>query len=309
MSSPILRTVGRATAVLATTALLAGCGAVTADEGTEGREVVAAFYPLAWVTEQVAGDDWTVTNLTSPGGEPHDLELSIQATASLSDADLVVYLEDFQPAVDDAVETNAGGTTLDAADVVDLQPVADHSEEGHTEDEDHGDLDPHFWQDPTRMASLAEAVGDELAALDEANADQYRAAATDLAEGLTALDREYEQGLADCERDTVVVSHDAFGYLAKYDLHLEPIAGLSPDAEPTPAALAELSDLIRDEELTTVFSERLASPAMAETLAGDLDVTTGVLDPLEGLTDETAQDDYLSIMRQNLTALQEANGC
>jgi len=316
MSSPVIRTVVRATAVLATTALLAGCGAVTADEGTEGREVVASFYPLAWVTEQVAGDDWTVTNLTSPGGEPHDLELSIQATAALSDADLVVYLEGFQPAVDDAVETNAGGTTLDAANVVDLQPVTDHSEEGHAEEEDHadeehdhGDLDPHFWLDPARMASLAEAVGDELATLDEASTDQYRSAATDLAEELTALDREYQQGLADCERDMVVVSHDAFGYLAKYDLHLEPIAGLSPDAEPTPAALAELSDLIRDEGLTTVFSERLASPAMAETLAGDLDVTTEVLDPLEGLTDETAQDDYLSIMRQNLTALQEANGC
>ena len=316
MLSPLTLTAARATAVLVATALLAGCGAVTADEGAEGREVVASFYPLAWVTEQVAGDDWTVTNLTSPGGEPHDLELSIQATASLSDADLVVYLDGFQPAVDDAIDTTAEGATLEAAAVVGLQPIADHSEEGHAEDDhgdeqehDHGDLDPHFWHDPARMAMLAEAVGEELATLDEANADRYRSAAAELADDLAALDGDYEEGLADCERDTVVVSHDAFGYLAKYDLQLEPIAGLSPDAEPTPAALAELSDLIGDKGLTTVFSERLASPTMAVALAADLDVSTGVLDPLEGLTDETADEDYLSLMRENLTALQEANGC
>ena len=305
-------------AVAATSALLAGCGAITGDEGGEGREVVASFYPLAWVTERVAGDSWTVTNLTSPGGEPHDLELSIDATASLTEADLVVYLEQFQPAVDDAVDTNIEGATLEAGAAVDLQPVADHSEEGHAHEEehaedeeehDHGDLDPHFWQDPARMAVLARAVADELAALDQSGADTYRANAEELADELEALDQEYAEGLADCERDVVVVSHDAFGYLAKYGLHLEPIAGLTPDAEPTPAVLADLSDLIREEGLTTVFSERLASPAMAETLASDLGITTGVLDPVEGLADETAEEDYLSLMRANLAALEEANGC
>ncbi|QBR91613.1 metal ABC transporter substrate-binding protein [Nocardioides euryhalodurans] len=305
-------------AVAAASALLAGCGAITGDQGGGGREVVASFYPLAWVTERVAGDGWTVTNLTSPGGEPHDLELSIDATASLTEADLVVYLEQFQPAVDDAVDTNVEGATLEAGGVVDLQPVADHSEEGHAHEEehaedeeshDHGDLDPHFWQDPARMAVLARAVADELAALDQAGADTYRANAEELAVELEALDREYADGLADCERDVVVVSHDAFGYLAGYGLHLEPIAGLTPDAEPSPAVLADLSDLIREEGLTTVFSERLASPAMAETLASDLGVTTGVLDPVEGLADETAEEDYLSLMRANLAALEEANGC
>jgi len=48
---------------------------------------------------------------------------------------------------------------------------------------------------------------------------------------------------------------------------------------------------------------------MAETLAADLGVETAVLDPIEGLSDETADEDYLSLMRENLTALQKANGC
>ncbi|QZY30288.1 metal ABC transporter substrate-binding protein [Nocardioides coralli] len=318
-------------AALASVSLLAGCGAA-ADEGAEGREVVASFYPLAWVSERVAGDGWTVTNLTAPGQDSHDLELSIDATARLSEADLVVYLEGFQPAVDDGIDVNASGPTLEAGEVVDLVPALDHGaeehdgeahgdgeshadegthadEETHDEEHDHGDLDPHFWQDPERMALLAEAVADELAELDPENAGTFRGNAEELVEELTALDADYEEGLSGCRRDIVVASHDAFGYLEKYDLHVEAIAGLDPGTEPTPAVLAELADLIRDEGLTTVFSERLASPEVAETLAADLGIETAVLDPLEGLTDETAEDDYLSLMRANLTALEEANGC
>jgi zinc transport system substrate-binding protein len=272
------------------------------------RRAVAAFYPLAWVTEQVAGDQWAVTNLTAPGGEPHDLALTIEATAELADGDLVVYLSDFQPAVDDAIDANASGETLDAADVVDLLPLDDHDhagEDGHA----HGEADPHFWQDPERMATLAQAVADRLSSLDEAGATAYQERAAGVIDELRALEREFSEGLSGCERDVVVVSHDAFGYLEQYGIHLAPIAGLSPDAEPTPAVLAELSELIETEGLTTVFSERLASPALADSLATDLGLRTDVLDPIEGLTDETAGEDYLSLMRQNLAALQEANGC
>ena len=290
----------RVCAGLSAVALLSGCGALTGASETNPRDVVASFYPLAWVTERVAGDDWTVTNLTNPGGEPHDLELSIAATADLTSAALVVYLGGFQPAVDDAVDTNVEGARLDAADVVELRPVAGAED---------GDLDPHFWLDPLLMADLAGGMGDRLAELDPENAATYRANADDLVADLEQIDAAYADGLTGCQRDLVVVSHDAFGYLARYGLHLEPIAGLSPDAEPTPAALAALADLIDAEGVTTVFSERLSSPALAEMLATDLGVGAAVLDPLEGLTDETKGKDYLSLMEDNLSALEEANGC
>ena len=107
----------------------------------------------------------------------------------------------------------------------------------------------------------------------------------------------------------MVVSHDAFGYLEKYGLEMEPIAGLSPDAEPTPADLGRLQRLITADGVTTVFSERLVSPRLAESLAGDLGITTAVLDPIEGLSSESADDDYLTLMRANLAALETANGC
>lgn len=322
------------TSTLLAVSALSGCAAFSDDgagsgEGSgDGVRVVAAFYPLQYVAQRVAGDRAEVANLTKPGGEPHDLEIPPSETAKIVDADLLVVESGFQPAVDDAVEQNAGGEVVDAADVVELLPAGDehagesaeehaehadedHAEEGHAEEEghDHGDVDPHFWQDPARMARLGDAVADRLAEVDPDHAEEYAANAERLRGELTDLDTAYDEGLAGCERDAVVVSHDAFGYLEKYGLTMQPIAGLSPGAEPTPADLARLQDLIGSEGITTVFSERLVSPRLSESLARDAGVTTAVLDPIEGLSDQTADDDYLSLMRSNLDALVKANGC
>ena len=298
------------TATLAATVLLGGCAALGDAGAGDSRSAVAAFYPLAWVTERVAGDGWEVTNLTAPGTEPHDLALDIQQTAALAEADLVVLEHDFQPAVDETVEVNAPeAAVVDAADVVDLMPTSEHEHEHDEAGHAHGDLDLHFWQDPLLMADLGDAVADRLAELDPDAAATYEDNAAALRDELETLDQEYADGLAQCERTTTVVSHEAFSYLARYGLRFEAIAGLSPDAEPTPADLARLQQLITEDGITTVFSERLASSKLADSLAGDLGLETAVLDPIEGLSDETADDDYRSLMGQNLDALRKANGC
>ena len=300
--------------IVTASVLLAGCGSTDAGASGSGRQAVASFYPLAWVTERVAGDGWSVDNLTQPGQEPHDLDLTIAQTAALESADLVVLEEGFQPAVDAAAE-DTDAPVLDAASVVDLLPAGETEEEHaeHAEDEEeehgHGDTDPHFWLDPLLVADFADAVADELGQVDPDGAQAYADNAASLRTELEALDRDYTDGLASCERTTTVVSHQAFAYLARYGLELEPIAGLSPDAEPTAADLGRLQGLIASDGVTTVFSERLVSAKMAETLADDLGVTTAVLDPIEGLSDATSDEDYLSLMRANLTALQQANGC
>jgi zinc transport system substrate-binding protein len=291
----ILMRIAVALAVLLSTT---ACGASAG--GSSGKvEVAAGFYPLAWATERVGGDLVSVTNLTQPGVEPHDLELDVQETAAIAEADVVVHESGFQPAVDDGVEQNATGTVVDAAEIAHLQPVAGQPDE----------LDPHFWQDPQRLSEVADAVAEALGEADPEHRATYDGNASALRAQLTELDRQYADGLADCERDTIVASHDAFGYLAKYGLTVEPIAGLSPGAEPTPADLARLQGLIRADGITTVFSETLVSPKLAETLASDLGIRAEVLDPIEGLSDDTATDDYLSLMRDNLAALEEANGC
>ena len=289
--------------LLLVTALLLGttsCAAFSDDTGADGKvTVAAAFYPLAFVAQRVGGADVHVTNLTQPGNEPHDLELDIKTTAVVADADLVLVLHGFQPAVDDAVGEVAEGEVLDVADVVDLQDSTENPDE----------KDPHFWQDPARMVTLTDAVATSLSKLDPDDAATYAANAQALVADLDQLEAAYEQGLQGCARDTIVVSHDAFNYLSRFGLKVEGIAGLSPDAEPTPADLARLHELIESDGITTVFSERLVSPRLSQTLADDMGITTAVLDPIEGLSDETADEDYLSLMRENLAALEKANGC
>jgi zinc transport system substrate-binding protein len=290
--------------VLTMLPILSGCSALTADD--DGKpQVVAAFYPFAYVAQRVVGNHATVTNLTSPGLEPHDLELTPQQVADLSVADLVVYEKGFQPSVDQAVDQNAEGETLDVTDVVPLEDTGAPNEDG-------ADLagDPHVWQDPVLLESVAGKVADDMADADPAHAKQYRANADALKADLDRLDHDFTQGLSECRRREFVTSHAAFGYLAKrYDLTMIPIAGLSPDVEPSPQHIAQIQDLIRSDGITTVFSETLGSKQYADTLSHDLGVKSAVLDPIEGLTRTDSRDDYLSLMRKNLAALEEANDC
>lgn len=295
--------------------LLTGCGS-SAPARTAGAaeplDIVTAAYPFAFVAERVAGSHGRVVSLTQPGAEPHDVELTPQQTASVIEADLVVYERTFQPAVDEAVAQSGSDNALDTTTVVPLQDLGtehEHAEADHEEGEETG-LDPHVWLDPTHLATIGTAVADRLAARDPDRAADYRANATALASELTGLDEEYRSGLQGCARTEFITSHEAFGYLAtRYGLTQIGISGLSPDAEPSPARIAQVQDEAREHAITTIFYETLVAPDVAQAIAGDLGLRTDVLDPVEGVTPESRGTDYVAIMRSNLTALKAANGC
>lgn len=302
---------------LALTACASGTPAGTSSAGTAGADgaplkVMASFYPLQYVTEQVGGNLVKVESLTPPGTEPHDLELSPATVASLENAAAVVYLSGFQPAVDDAIKQTSPANVVDVSAQADLEAghsEAGESEEAHAgEEEEHGGPDLHFWLDPERLAKAAHSVAGELGKIDPGNAATYNANAETLAGKLTALDQDFTEGLATCKTRTAVVSHEAYGYLTdKYELKQVGIAGLEPDTEPSPARLAEIGTVVKDEGVTTIFTETLVNPKVAETLAADLGIKTAVLDPLEGLVDDSS--DYEKVMRQNLEALRSALSC
>jgi zinc transport system substrate-binding protein len=272
--------------------LVAGCGSAGGSMGKPS--LVAAFYPLAYAAEQIGGSRVDVTNLTPPGAEPHDVELTPQEVGRIQTADVVFYLShDFQPAVEQAVG-GAKGTRVDALAGIGLR-------EG-TGDE-AGKTDPHVWLDPVLYARVVEKIGAALGR-------PRRAAA--LAGRVLALDRAYRTGLAQCKRRDFVTSHAAFGYLAaRYHLHQVAITGIDPESEPSPQHLQQLIELVRREHVDTVFFERLVSPRLAETVARNAGARTAVLDPIEGLT-PSEQDrglTYFSLMRQNLRELRTALGC
>ena len=290
--------------------VLAGCGSDTgADDDTVA--VMASFYPLEFVAEQVGGDRVDVQSVTPPGAEPHDVELSPAQVARIDGADLMLYLSGFQPAVDDAVAQTSPGRVLDAASDASLVAAEEHhageTAEEH-EEHDHGELDPHFWLDPSRMPAVVDDVAAALSEIDPEGADTYAANAAALNERFEELDAAYRSGLQQCGSRTFVTSHDAFGYLAdRYDLHQVGISGIDPEAEPSPARLAEIKEIVHDEGVSTIFFESLVSPKVAQTLAADLGIDAAVLDPIEGVTEPDA--DYFSVAEANLDALRMALSC
>jgi len=264
---------------------------------------------LEWATEQVGGDHVEVTSLTPPGAEPHDLELTPKQVAGLAEASLVVYASGFQPAVDDAVASVAADAGFDVAPSAELT-IAATGEEEHGDEHDTAAMDPHFWLDPVRFEKVVTAIGDRLAAVDPANAADYAAGAERLVGELETLDEEFAAGLADCRQTTLVTSHTAFAYLAqRYGLDQVGISGVNPDVEPDAATLRRISELVEAEGVTTIYTETLASPALAETVARETGATTAVLDPVAGLTDESAGTDYLEVMRSNLSTLETGQEC
>ncbi len=321
------------------------------EQGSDKLSVLASFYPLQFVTEQIGGDLVEVESLTPKGAEPHDLELSPAHTRSISTADLIVYQAGFQKAVDEAIEARDPEHVYDASvhaqgalsshddDDADEHASdgddhdhdgdghADHAAEDHVDEDhgdtehadeedsdshdghDHGDTDPHFWLDPELLAATAQDIAHELSELDPGNAEAYTANATSLVDKLNTLDAQYASELSTtCQNRTVVVTHEAFGYLsAKYDFEQIGISGIDPEAEPSPAKIREISAMIKETSIKTIFFETLTSPKVAQTLANDLGIETAVLDPLEGLVDDT--QDYFSVMQSNLTALKAGMLC
>ena len=288
-----------------------GCAGASGSAATGRLSIVVAFYPYQFVAERVAGDRADVQNLTAPGAEPHDVELTGRQVAAVTDADLVIYEKTFQAAVDEAVKQSGTANALDTGTVVPLQAAApdEHAEDEHAEDE-HAGLDPHTWLDPINLAKVATAVAERLATADPQYATTYTANARTLTDELTRLDHDLAAGLESCQRTEFITIHAAFGYLARrYGLEQIGISGLGPDAEPSPARIAEVQQLAREHGVTTIFYETLVSPAVAESIANDLRLATDVLDPIEGLTEQSRGTDYLAVMRSNLAALRKANAC
>jgi zinc transport system substrate-binding protein len=307
-------------AVAAATALglgtLSACsGSAAADGKSSGKlDVVASFYPMQYLAEQIGGTHVKVTNLTQPGQEPHDLEISARQTAQLQEADAVLYLKDLQPAVDDAVAQSEVKTKIDAASLTTLEK---HGNEvgGHaaahddTEGEESGGTDPHIWLDPVRYAEVAQGVGKALEKEDPDHAADYRKNTEALVKKLDALNTQYKDGLANAKTKVFITTHAAFGYLAeRYGLTEEAINGLDPESEPSANRVKDLEKMAKADGVSTVFYETLVSDKTAKTIARDAGLGTDVLDPIEGITDKSKGSDYLQVMESNLKALQTALG-
>ena len=270
--------------------------------------MVTAFYPIEEAATRIAGDQVSVTDLTPPGVEPHDLELTADDLEAIGSADLVLYLGGgFQPAVEDAVQAAATGVTVDIL----AELVSSNAYELMSDPKSELSIDPHVWLDPAGQAAIADVVRDALV---EVAPPSEAAFAGGLDDYIAELDEVADRFgiLETCSQDLLVTGHEAFGYLARaYGLVQVGIAGVSPEAEPGPARLAEIADLVETEGVTTIYAEDLLPPEVVETIAAETGADVGVLTTIESLTDEQreAGEHYGSLMEANLATLTRGQAC
>jgi zinc transport system substrate-binding protein len=301
---------------LAVVLLIVGTGCA-ATPNTRGIDVVVGLYPYQFVAQRVVGRYGTVTNLTRPGAEPHDLELTPQQVGDVSVADLAIEEKGLQPSFDQAIENESPAHVLDVTSVVPLRDTASRrittaaDAPGTSADEGPSLAgDPHIWQDPVRMVRIVTAVRNAVDAIEPRHRAYFDRRAHRLVDQLRALNARFAAGLAHCQRRLIVTSHAAFGYLAeRYHLTMVAVAGLSPDQEPSAEWMAKLQGLITRDGLTTVFSEDLGTTKYADALARDLGLKAEVLSPIEGLRSSSDRSTYLSLMARNLATLRSALGC
>lgn len=283
--------------------------ALAAPPHADRLRVVASFYPMAYFAQQLGGDDVEVTTLVPVGVEPHEWEPTPRDMVTLQTAKLLVLngagLEGWADRVVPSLPAD-GPVVVTATDGLPLL------QGGGEDDADAGALDPHVWQDPYLAQLQVQRILEGLVRADPAREASYRSRARDLYQRLADLYYEELVQLTGCPRTSFVTSHNAFQYLAKrFQLRSIYIAGFSPNEEPSPARLAELTKLLKQENVRYVYFETLASAALAQTLAREVGAQTLPLNPIEGLLPEeiAAGEDYFSISRQNVRNLRLGLEC
>ncbi|MBI5138780.1 MAG: zinc ABC transporter substrate-binding protein [Candidatus Vogelbacteria bacterium] len=274
-------------------------------------QVTASFYPLAELTRQVGGDKVVVITLVPTGTEPHDYNPTPQERVGLERSKIFIYNgAGFEPWVDRILPDLRSVKLIDASkNIQNIQLLPAIPKEGEADKQVL--YDPHFWLDPVLMQQISNAIAQKLAEADPANSFYYQENATRYNEKLSNLDDQFRQGLSSCQKKDAVTSHAAFAYLAKrYGFIQIPIAGLSEE-EPSPARLAEVSQLAKEKNIKYIFFETLVSPKLSETIAQEVGAKTLVLNPIEGITQEEKQqgENYITLMENNLINLKIALDC
>lgn len=296
---------------------LPGCSKNTMriiEDKKEGKrlDVHASFYPYYDFAKKIGGESVDVHIIIPSGTEPHSFEPSAKVVAQLEEADVFIYNGAYmEPWIDKVLNLLEGKDIylIDAGKSVELISYAGNSDDEGSGEHHHGKYDPHIWVDPVNVIHISEKIKDTFISADNKNKDIYKENFNAFREELQNLDRAFREGLKDAAERKIIVSHSAFGYLAKrYNLEQIAVAGISPHAEPSPKRLAELVKVARDNDMDHIFLEALASVKTAEILAEEANLEVLTLYIVEGLTTEQQNEgeDYISLMYKNVKTLKKA---
>ncbi|PGT79601.1 metal ABC transporter substrate-binding protein [Bacillus sp. AFS040349] len=297
--------------------LLTGCNQSSPSPKNNDKgiplNVYTTIYPLQDFSEKIGGEFVEVKTIIPPGAEAHSFEPTSKDMVEIIEGDLFIYMgtgiEGFTDSITDAVK-NENVDILKASEGIELiEAVEEQGEEDHGEEEEHGDFDPHVWLDPIKSIQLAENIKNSFVMLYPEEKDYFEKNYLELKKDLEGLDLDFKEMVQQSSNKTFVVSHSAYGYWASaYNLKQIGISGLSPTQEPSQKALKEIIDFSKENNISYILFEPNVSNKVADVVRKEIGAEVLTVHNLEALTDEDIKnnDDYFSIMRENISTLQKS---
>ncbi|MDA7818338.1 metal ABC transporter substrate-binding protein [Sulfurimonas sp.] len=287
---------------------------------TSKPKVSLSTFALYDIAKHIAQDEIEISMILPLGVDTHSYEPTPKQLTKLYKSDLLVFngasLEPWTKGFD------FKNTTLDISLHVDLLEIAEDEEEGHEEHEGHGHeghkceaahgVDPHYWLDIPNMIKATYKITLELMKLSPKNESIFAKNRDEYVSELKKLDKLYKEKLSTCRLKTIVVNHNAFGYLSKnYGFEVEALSGLSPEAQPSPKTMVDLIKHVNEHSVKTIFFESFVSDKAIKSIAIDANVKVDVLQPLGNITANEAQKNltYNDIMIDNLKKISQALEC
>lgn len=277
----------------------------TARTSNDKPKIIVSFYPIAEFTKSIAGDSVEVLTLVPAGSEPHDFEPTPRQMAELTKASLFIYNgAGFEGWIDEFLP-ELKRNSIKVVNISDYIPLISVSELPIAHN-------PHYWIDPVLVQKEINAIRDALSEINPKDAKEYENRAREYVDRLIKLDSDIENGLSACVNREIITAHDAFGYYARrYNLNNHAIAGLSPEDEPSPLKMAEITKLAKEKNIKYILFESLVNNRFSDTIAKEVGAQTLIFNPIESLTEEQIEQgyDYFILQHENLNNLKIALGC
>ena len=279
---------------------------LTPTEEAETKPYIAVTnFPLYEIASKITDSKIEVKKLIPFGVESHAYMPSVKTMTLISKAKLLVYNGlSMEPWIKKEYKN-----ALNMSQYVQLKDAcAEHEHHGHSHEKE--DFDPHYWLDSSNMIMMTKVLSEKLSRLFPEYKESFSSNAKAYIQKLEALDKEYSETLQNCKQKEIVVNHNAFAYLsARYGFHTHAVTGLSADEQVSAKKMKEITDLVKEEHIKTIFFESFVSDKVARTIAKESGAEVSSLQPLANVTQEEAKKGYIPLMQDNLEKLSKAMLC
>lgn len=272
--------------------------------------VALSTFSLYDIAKHVAGDTLDVFMIMPPGVDAHSFEPTPKLIVKIQESALVIYSgAGLEPWIK---KFQFKSHVINMSEYVKLRELKEGAHQ-HTHDEHashESSLDPHYWLDIENMIKATQVITEAFIKIVPQHKSLYYKNEASYIKMLKELDAEYKASLKSCKKETIIVNHDAFSYLAqRYGFHVEALSGLSPDAQPSAKNMAKLIEHVREYGLKTVFFESFVSDKAIKSIANEAQVKVDVLYPLGNITKQQTNATYEELMKSNLQKISRAMEC